>query len=66
MLIFVNIVLFITFSTYTLNGGQLTSKTVFTSISLLLVLRLTSVHFLVNNILGVVEARVAAVRLQVS
>ena len=65
MLIFVNLVVYVTFIIYTANGGQLTPKKVFTTISLLLILRLTSVHFLVNSILGVVEARVAAVRLQV-
>ena len=64
MLIFVNLVLYVTFTIYTANGGQLTAKKVFTTISLLLLLRLTSVHFLVNSILGVVEARVAAIRLQ--
>ena len=66
MIVFVNIVMFISFTIYVANGGELTSKKVFTTISLLINLRLTSIHFFVQNVLGVVEAQVAAVRLQVS
>jgi len=66
MIVFVNIVMFITVTAFVTNGGKLTSKGVFTTISLLINLRLTSVHFFVQNILGIVEAQVAARRLQVN
>ena len=65
MIVFINIVIYITFTIYTATGGELSAKKVFTTISLLINIRLTTVHFFIQNILGIVEARVASVRLQV-
>lgn len=67
MITFINIVIFFTFAVYcTSTGGQLSPRKVFISISLVLNLRLTTVHFFIQNVLGVVEAKVAATRIQVS
>lgn len=66
MIVSLNIVMFIVFSVYAATGGVLTPKKVFTTLSLLIVLRLTTVHFLVQNFLAFAEGRVATIRLQVS
>ena len=65
MIVFINIVTYITFAAYTASGGELSAKKVFTTISLLIGIRLTSVFQFIQNILGIVEARVASVRIQV-
>ena len=57
--------MYIIFATYAGTGGELTPKKVFTTLSLLLVLRLT-VTFFSKNVLYMVESRVAVVRLQVT
>ena len=57
---------FILFSVYTASGGVLTPKRVFTVLSLLIVLRLTSVHFMVQNALSTSEGLVAISRIGVS
>ena len=59
------LLMFLLFSTYTATGGELTPKKVFTSLSLLIFLRLTTVHFFIQNVLAMTEGRVAVVRLQV-
>ena len=60
------LLMFLVFTVYIVTGGELTPKKVFTTLSLLIVLRLTSTHFFVQNVLAVTEGRVAVVRLQVS
>ena len=57
---------FILFSVYTAAGGVLTPKRVFTVLSLLIVLRLTTVHFMVQNALSMSEGLVAISRIGVS
>ena len=59
------LLMFFIFTAYTANGGELTPKKVFTTLSLLIVLRLTSVYFFIENVLAMTEGRVAVVRLQV-
>ena len=66
MITFINIVMFFTVTSYVAAGGKLSPKKVFITLSLVLNLRLTTVHFFIQNVLGVVEAKVAATRLQVS
>ena len=53
------------FTVFAATGGELTPKNVFTTLSLLIILRLTTVHFFVQNVLAMTEGRVAVVRLQV-
>lgn len=65
MIVSLNIVMYIIFTAYTATGGILTPKKVFTTLSLLIFLRLTTVHFFIQNVLAMVEGRVATVRLQV-
>ena len=65
MIVSLTILMFLVFSAFTASGGELTPKKVFTTLSLLIVLRLTTVHFFVQNVLAVSEGRVAVVRLQV-
>ena len=64
--IFGNVVMYVVFTVYTATGGELTPKKVFTTLSLVFTLHLTTVSFLTVAILGVVEASVATRRLQVS
>ena len=59
------LLMFLLFSVFAATGGELTPKRVFTTLSLLIVLRLTTVHFFVQNVLAMTEGRVAVVRLQV-
>ena len=53
------------FSVFAATGGELTPKRVFTTLSLLITLRFTTVHYFVKNVLAITEGRVAVVRLQV-
>ena len=64
-LVFHIIVLYVTFSVYASTGGEVTSRKVFTTLSLILLLRLTSVFFFMNAILTISEGTVAIKRLQV-
>ena len=64
--VFVNVVMYVVFTVYTATGGELTPKKVFTTLSLVFTLHLTTVSFLTQGILGIVEASVATRRLQVS
>ena len=59
------VILFVTFSVYASVGGTLTPKRVFTTLSLISFIRLTSVHFIVQAALTLSEARVAVQRIQV-
>ena len=59
------VILFVTFSVYASVGGTLTPRRVFTTLSLISLIRLTSVHFIVQAALTLSEARVAAQRIQV-
>ena len=61
----VSLIMYIVFAVYTSTGGELTPKKVFTTLSLLIVIRLTTVHFFIQNTLAMVEGRVATIRLQV-
>ncbi|XP_064396708.1 ATP-binding cassette sub-family C member 4-like [Halichondria panicea] len=63
MIVSVTIMTFLVFSVYTATGGILSPKKVFTVLSLLLILRLTSVHFLVQNSLAMSEGFVAISRI---
>ena len=65
MMVSLTMIMYIVFVSYTATGGRLTPKKVFTTLSLLIYLRLTTVHFLIQNVLSIVEGRVAIVRLQV-
>ena len=62
----ISIIMFLIFTTYSGTGGDLTSKKVFTALSLLITLRLTSIHFFVMNVLGFSEGYVATTRISVS
>ena len=53
------------FSAFTATGGELTPKKVFTTLSLLIVLRLIAFECFALNVLAMTEGRVAVVRLQV-
>ena len=66
MIVSITIMSFIVFSVYTGTGGILTPKKVFTVLSLLINLRLTSVHFVVQNALAMSEGHVAISRIQVN
>ena len=59
------VILFVTFSVYASGGGTLTPKRVFTTLSLLSLIRVTSVHFIVQAALTLSEGRVAIQRIQV-
>ena len=61
-----NILSFITFSVYTGSGNNLTSRTVFTVISLISFGRLYFVHFFVIFLLGMSELRVGLKRIKVN
>lgn len=56
---------FVVFCVYTATGGDLTPKKVFTTLSLIYVLRLISVHHLILNVVGFSEAHVAVTRINV-
>ena len=59
-------IMFMLFTTYVKMGGELTPKRIFTTLSLLTILRLTSIHFLILSLLGLNEGRVASTRITVS
>ena len=59
------VILFVTFSVYASVGGTLTPKRVFTTLSLLTLIRVISVHCIVAASLTLSEARVAIQRIQV-
>jgi hypothetical protein len=65
MIVSLTLLMFLLFSVFTAIGGELTPKRVFTTLSLLIVLRLTTVEFFILNVLAMTEGRVAVVRLQV-
>ena len=65
MIVSLTLIMYIVFTAYAATGGVLTPKKVFTTLSLLIVVRLTTIHFLIQNVLAMVEGRVATVRLQV-
>ncbi len=56
---------FVVFSVFTAVGGDLTPKKVFTTLSLIYVLRLVSVYQLILNVVGFSEAHVALTRIKV-
>jgi len=62
----VSIIMFLIFATYSGIGGDLTPKKVFTALSLLITLRLTSIHFFIQSVLGISEGHVATTRISVS
>ena len=57
--------MFLLFSVFATTGGELTPRNLFTTLSLLIVLRLSSVDYVVQNILSMSELQVAVTRLQV-
>ena len=57
---------FILLTVYTSNGGDLSPKKIFTTVSLLFGLRITAVIRFATNIIHMSEAKVAISRLQVS
>ena len=59
------LVMFVVFTAYTASGGLLTPKNVFTTLSLVVLLRLTTVKFMSALIIALMEGRVVLVRLQV-
>ena len=59
------VILFVTFSVYASVGGTLTPKRVFTTLSLLSLVRVTSVHCIVLASFTLSEGRVAIQRIQV-
>ena len=61
-----NVLNFLTFSTYTASGNDLTPRTVFTFISLISFGRLYFVHFLIIFLLSISEVRVAMKRIKVN
>ena len=65
MIVSLTLIMYLVFSVYTGTGGILSPKKVFTTLSLLIVLRLTSVHFAIQAALAISEGRVAVVRLRV-
>lgn len=59
------LIMFIVFTVYTARGGELTPKRVFTSLSLIAILRVSTVHFMGYTVIALMEGRVVLVRLQV-
>ena len=57
---------FLLFTIHTANGGDLSPKKIFTTVSLLFGLRISAVIRFTMNIIFVSEAKVAVTRLQVS
>ena len=57
--------MFLVFSVFTATGGELTPKNLFTTLSLLITLRLSSVDITILNILSISDIKVAITRLQV-
>ncbi len=65
MITSLTLIVYIVFAVYTATGGDLTPKKLFTTLSLLIVIRTTTVYAFIVNTLAMVEGRVATVRLQV-
>ena len=65
MIVSVTFITWLVFTVYVTTGGTLTPKKVFTTLSLVTFLRLTSIHFVILNALGMSEGRVALKRIQV-
>ena len=65
MIISLTLFMFVVFSVFTATGGQLSPRIIFTTLSLLITLRLSSVDYVVRNILSMSEIHVAIARLQV-
>ncbi len=65
MIISASLMAFVVFCVYTANGGNLTPKKVFTTLSLIYVLRLVCVHNLILNVIGFAEVYVALTRIKV-
>ena len=56
----------LTFTVFVVSGGELTSQRVFTTLSIVNPLRLTSITFVVNSFFLLYETRVALKRIQVN
>lgn len=63
---YVPVVMFVIFSVYASTGGTVTPKGVFTILSLLIYVRLTSIHLFVLGVLSVSEGIVALKRIKVN
>lgn len=61
----VTVILFVMFSVYAANGGELTPKKVFTLLSLLLLLRISAVHNVVVGVYDLFDGKVGFSRIQV-
>lgn len=59
------LLMFLVFTVFTATGGELTPKKIFTTLSLLITLRITNVDYMVLNILSMSEFKVVMTRLQV-
>ena len=59
------LLMFLIFSVFMATGGELTPKKVFTTLSLLILMQLITIHSFAFNVLAMAEGRVAIVRLQV-
>ena len=59
------VILFVTFTVHLFIGQDLTPRAVFTTLSLLSLVRLTGVHFIVQAFLTMTEARIATHRIEV-
>ena len=55
----------VVFCVYTATGGDLTPKKVFTTLSLIYVLRLVAIHYFILNVVGFTEAHVTLTRIKV-
>ncbi len=65
MMMSASLMAFVVFCVYTATGGDLTPKKVFTTLSLIYVLRLVTIHHLILNVVGFSEAHVALTRIKV-
>ena len=59
------VIMFVTFAVHLFMGQDLTPRAVFTTLSLLSLVRLTGVHFIVQALSTMTEARVAVHRIEV-
>ncbi|XP_064381893.1 ATP-binding cassette sub-family C member 4-like isoform X2 [Halichondria panicea] len=64
MMMSASLMAFVVFCVYTATGGDLTPKKVFTTLSLIYVLRLVTIHHLILNVVGFSEAHVALTRIK--
>ena len=65
IIISLTLLMFLVFTVFTATGGELTPRNIFTTLSLLITLRVTSVDYMVLNILSMSEFKVVITRLQV-